>query len=70
MKIYTENTVLISEVIKNILSTENNDTTLILYNNRLVGFNSRYFTNHELLKNIEIYSIGNNIKNRKSTRDR
>lgn len=54
-----------SEVIKNILSTENNDTTLILYNNRLVGFNSRYFTNHELLKNIEIYSIGNNIKNRK-----
>lgn len=54
-----------SEVIKNILSTENNDTTLILYNNRLVGFNSRYFTNHELLKNIEIYDIGNNTKNRK-----
>lgn len=54
-----------SEEIKNILPTANNDTILVLYENRLVGFNSHYFTNHELLKNMEIYNIGNNIKNRK-----
>jgi len=44
--------------------TENRDTILILFETRLVGFNSRYFTLHELLKNTDIYSIGNNTKKR------
>lgn len=53
-----------SEMIKNISPTASDDTILVLFETRLVGFNSRYFTIHELLKNTDIYNIGNNIKKR------